>query len=64
MSHRHAFLPVTARLPAPKPCPQVIISELMTSNKATIKDEDGSSPDWIELHNVGSSAVSLTVSML
>ncbi|KAL4445750.1 hypothetical protein ABPG77_008949 [Micractinium sp. CCAP 211/92] len=37
----------------------VLISELMTENKATIKDEDGSTPDWIELHNTGSSAVSL-----
>lgn len=44
------------------PSPQVLISELMTDNKATIKDEDGSTPDWIELHNTGSSAVSLAVS--
>ena len=33
----------------------------MTDNKATIKDEDGASPDWVELHNTGSSAVSLAV---
>ncbi|KAL4425867.1 hypothetical protein ABPG75_009883 [Micractinium tetrahymenae] len=37
----------------------VLISELMTNNKATIKDEDGAAPDWIELHNTGSSVVGL-----
>lgn len=58
-----ASLPLPARLPVPAPLTlQVLISELMTDNKATIKDEDGASPDWIELHNVGGSAVSLAVS--
>ncbi|KAL4425868.1 hypothetical protein ABPG75_009884 [Micractinium tetrahymenae] len=44
---------------APNRAAQVLISELMTDNKATIKDEDGATPDWIELHNTGGSTVGL-----
>lgn len=33
----------------------------MTSNKATLKDEDGSSSDWLELHNAGTTPLSLAV---
>lgn len=33
----------------------------MTSNKQTLKDEDGDSPDWLELHNTGPGAVPLAV---
>lgn len=40
---------------------QVLISELMVSNKQTVKDEDGTSPDWLELYNRGPGAVSLSV---
>jgi len=38
---------------------QVIISEFMASNGATLADEDGDFPDWIELHNRGTVAVDL-----
>jgi hypothetical protein len=39
---------------------QVVISEFMAANVNTnIRDEDGSSPDWIELHNPGVSSVNL-----
>lgn len=40
---------------------QLLINELMTSNKQTLKDEDGASPDWVELYNRGPGAVSLAV---
>ncbi len=39
----------------------MLISELQTSNKATVKDEDGASPDWLELYNTGTATVSLAV---
>jgi len=38
---------------------EVILSEVMTNNLDTLLDEDGASPDWIELHNDGDAAVSL-----
>jgi len=37
----------------------VLINELMSSNKNTILDEDGDSPDWFELYNPGENAVFL-----
>lgn len=37
----------------------VLINEVMTSNGSTLKDENGDSPDWIELFNAGSTEVSL-----
>lgn len=39
---------------------QVVINEVCTSNKNGVKDNDGDSPDWIELYNAGASAVDLT----
>src|SRR5262245_54319289 len=38
---------------------QVIISEFMASNSGTLQDEDGDTPDWIELFNTSSTAVNL-----
>ncbi|MFB6320069.1 FN3 associated domain-containing protein [Saccharicrinis sp. FJH54] len=38
----------------------VIISEFMAVNDNTLADEDGDYSDWIELYNVGETAVSLT----
>ena len=35
------------------------INEIMTGNRSTLFDEDGGSPDWLEIANVGSSAVNL-----
>ena len=37
----------------------VFINEVMSSNGATVKDEDGAFSDWIELHNPGDTAVDL-----
>jgi uncharacterized repeat protein (TIGR02543 family) len=39
--------------------PDLILNEIMSSNSATIADEDGDFEDWIELYNAGTSAVDL-----
>ncbi|MEY3277149.1 MAG: hypothetical protein RL153_2417, partial [Verrucomicrobiota bacterium] len=39
---------------------QVVVSEVMTDNDRTLRDEDGDSPDWIELHNPTDQPVSLS----
>ena len=53
--------PVATAVPAtPEILPQVRISELMASNKSTVCDEAGMFPDWLELHNYGSSPAELT----
>lgn len=36
------------------------ISEVMSSNRGVLTDEDGDYPDWIEIHNSGRQAVDLT----
>lgn len=45
--------------PAPVYLP-LSINELMPSNKATIADENGMFPDWVELYNYGNESVSLS----
>ncbi len=37
----------------------VVLNEIMASNESTLADEDGDYPDWIELHNTGSTSVAL-----
>lgn len=37
----------------------VVINEICSSNKKSLKDGDGDSPDWIELYNSGSKSVNL-----
>ncbi len=37
----------------------LVINEVVSSNGNSAEDEDGDSPDWIELYNAGSSAVDL-----
>lgn len=37
----------------------VVINEILSSNAQGYEDEDGEHPDWIELYNPGSAAVSL-----
>lgn len=54
------LLAVTAGVGGPfNGAAQVVFSELMTSNGATLRDEDGDSPDWFELFNTGEDEVSL-----
>lgn len=37
----------------------VVINEICASNKKSLKDSEGDSPDWIELYNPGSKSVNL-----
>ena len=37
----------------------LIINEVMSSNGSTIYDEDGDTPDWIELYNGGDNIINL-----
>ena len=41
-------------------CAQVMINEFSCSNVSTITDNYGDTPDWVELYNAGSSAVSIS----
>jgi len=41
-------------------CQNVVINEVMATNKTTIYDEDGDAPDWIELYNSGSEQLNLS----
>ena len=41
------------------PAQQVVINEVCASNLESVLDEDGATPDWIELHNTGATPVSL-----
>jgi len=39
---------------------QLIISEIMASNKSVLPDEKGNYPDWIEVYNPGDKAINLS----
>lgn len=41
------------------PAGAVVVNELMPANAATITDESGAYPDWIELYNAGRRTASL-----
>ena len=41
-------------------CQDVVFNEIMSSNQITITDEDGDTPDWIELYNTGTEQVDLS----
>ncbi len=45
--------------PEPEILPQVEISEVMASNKATLDDGSGLFPDWLELYNAGTETADL-----
>ena len=45
--------------PEPEELPTLVISEVMAANGATIADEDGSFPDWVEVQNLGGEPVKL-----
>lgn len=63
-----APLPTPAPEPtaAPTPSPEdadaekIRVAELMVKNRATLPDEDGDFPDWLELENVSDLAVDLS----
>ena len=56
--------PAPTPTPEPLPLPEVIISELMASNKATVADEAGNFPDWLELYNASDEAADLSGCLL
>lgn len=50
-----ALLFAHGQLPA-----QIVINEIMADNGGGYRDEDGESPDWIELHNAGANTIDLS----
>jgi len=42
------------------PTPPLIITEIQAKNRKTLRDAQGSTPDWIEVYNPGAEAVDLT----
>ena len=57
--------PVPTEAPTPTPVRyesglgKVVISELMSKNKATVRDADGSFPDWVEIQNITGEDINL-----
>ena len=49
----------TCSLDPNPPAEPVVISEFLASNRAGLRDEDGDSSDWLELHNEGETTVGL-----
>ncbi len=41
-------------------CQDIVLNEIMASNRMTLADEDGDYPDWIELYNTGLESVALS----
>ena len=37
----------------------VVINELMANNAGSVRDQNGDSDDWIEIYNIGNSAVNI-----
>src|SRR5262245_56971777 len=48
-----------ALLPPGRAAESLLITEFMASNNGFLLDEDGDSPDWIEIYNSGTNAASL-----
>ena len=46
--------------PGQEALPDIRITELIASNDEGLEDAEGRTPDWIELHNAGTSAVNLS----
>ncbi len=53
---RLQFEPLETRI---QPAAMAFITEVMSSNDLTLLDEDGDSPDWVELHNGGDAPLDL-----
>lgn len=47
-------------IPTDPDADKIRVSELMVKNRATLPDEDGDFPDWVELENISDSTVDLT----
>ena len=68
-AYGEAAEPTPTPSPSPTPNPRLedsalrgrlVISEIMGKNHASLMDEDGKRPDWIELHNTTSEAIDLS----
>jgi hypothetical protein len=54
------ILLIYALLAAGRPAgAQVVVSEMMSTNRQALRDEDGDTPDWVELGNAGPAPVNL-----
>lgn len=51
--------PTTAAVEESTLAGRILINEFLASNQSTLKDEDGDSPDWIELYNASSETINL-----
>ena len=54
------FLSLAAFFPSPSYGSDPLITEVQSSNRYTITDEDDDSPDWIEIHNPGAESIDLS----
>src|SRR4030095_16413305 len=54
-----ALFTVVASLSPSRAAEPLLITEFMAANNGFLLDEDGDSPDWIEIHNSGSAAANL-----
>ena len=54
-----AIIAILSAVPVAISAQTVVISEFMAANNSTLQDEDGDYPDWVEVHNLGSSPVDL-----
>ncbi len=52
--------PAATAVPTDDDAGKIRVSELMVKNRATLPDEDGDFPDWIELENLSGDTVELT----
>ena len=68
ISETPAPLPEPTLQPTPVPqdedAEKIRVSELMVKNRATLPDEDGDFPDWLELENISEETVDLSGWML
>ncbi|HEX8529284.1 MAG TPA: lamin tail domain-containing protein, partial [Cytophagales bacterium] len=54
------FLLALTLLAAGRPAgAQVVVNEMMSANRQALRDEDGDTPDWVELRNTGPAPVNL-----
>ena len=61
-SFRLALVMAAGLLPGPpaaRAADNVMISEFMAVNDGTVQDEDGDTPDWLEIFNAGTNTVNL-----
>ncbi|MCC7431621.1 CotH kinase family protein [bacterium] len=58
-SRRNSILTQLAQVYTPLTIDSLFVNEFMTSNSATLSDQNGEFDDWVELYNAGSSPINL-----